>query len=175
LQGLTKNKIIPTSTDRGVAFLNFKTNKLLFTIDGPWAIKELNESHVHYGISTLPLFKNKISRPFVGVQGFMIRRSSKEKLLAKEFIEKYLMGKTSMENFYKFDNRLPARMDVLDLLALSNEQVKVLKESVASGIPMPNIPQMGSVWGAMGKAFSLSLEQGLDPKKSLDQVIGQVQ
>lgn len=174
LQGLNTKGIIPSSTDRGIAFENFKSNKLAFMIDGPWAIKDLNESKINYGIAVLPTFKGKVARPFVGVHGFMVRRSSKNKLRAKEFIEKFLLSKKGITTFYKFDNRAPARIDVLTELSKSDPKVEILRKSAENGIAMPNIPQMGSVWTAMGKALSLSLEQKMPAKDALNLVVNQI-
>lgn len=174
LQGLNTKGIIPSSTDRGIAFENFKSNKLAFMIDGPWAIKDLNESRVNYGIAVLPTFKGKIAKPFVGVHGFMVRRSSKNKLRAKEFIEKFLLSKKGITTFYKFDNRAPARIDVLTELSKSDPKVEILRKSAENGVAMPNIPQMGSVWTAMGKALSLSLEQKMPAKEALNLVVNQI-
>lgn len=174
LQGLNTKGIIPSSTDRGIAFENFKSNKLAFMIDGPWAIKDLNESRVNYGIAVLPKFKGKVAKPFVGVHGFMVRRSSKNKLRAKEFIEKFLLSQKGITTFYKFDNRAPARIDVLTELSKSDPKVEILRKSAENGVAMPNIPQMGSVWTAMGKALSLSLEQKMPAKEALNLVINQI-
>ncbi len=174
LQGLNTKGLIPSSTDRGIAFENFKSNQLAFMIDGPWAIKDLNESGVNYGIAVLPKFKNSITKPFVGVHGFMVRRSSKNKLRAKEFIEKFLLSKKGITTFYKFDNRAPARLDVLSELSKSDPKVEILRKSAENGVAMPNIPQMGSVWTAMGKALSLSLEQKMPAKEALNLVVNQI-
>lgn len=174
LQGLNTKGLIPSSTDRGIAFENFKSGKLAFMIDGPWAIKDLNESGVNYGIAVLPTFKNKVSKPFVGVHGFMVRRSSKNKLRAKEFIEKFLLSKSGIATFYKYDNRAPARNDILTELSKSDPKVEILRKSAENGVAMPNIPQMGSVWTAMGKALSLSLEQKMPAKESLNLVVNQI-
>jgi maltose/maltodextrin transport system substrate-binding protein len=175
LKHLSTTGLIPTSTDRGIAFEHFKKNQLMFMIDGPWAIKDLNESQIHYQIAPLPTLKNQTARPFVGVQGFMIRRSSQQKLLAKEFIETYLISKTAVQEIYKFDPRLPARIDVLAELAEKNQQVMTLKQSVESGIAMPNIPQMSLIWSAMGKAMSLCFEQNYSPTDAMKLVTAQKQ
>lgn len=174
LQSLSSEGLIPSSTDRGISFLNFKEGKLAFTIDGPWAIKDLDASKVNYGVAVLPTFKNKVAKPFVGVHGFMIRRSGQNKLRAKEFIEKYLLSKKGIELFYRFDNRAPARIDALNELSAKDPRLMTLKKSAENGVAMPNIPQMGSVWNAMGKALSLSLEQKISPKQSLELVLPQI-
>lgn len=174
LQGLNSNGLIPSSTDRGIAFENFKAQKLAFTIDGPWAIKDLEAAKVPYGIAVLPTFKGKVAKPFVGVHGFMIRRSSTNKLRAKEFVEKYLMSKNAIKLFYQYDNRAPSRVDVLNELGATDKNLETLKMSAQNGVAMPNIPQMSSVWAAMGKALSLSLEQKMPAKESLNLVVEQI-
>lgn len=174
LQKLNTEGLIPSSTDRGIAFEHFKAGKLAFMIDGPWAIKDLDASKINYGIAVLPTFKNSIAKPFVGVHGFMLRRSSKNKLYAKEFAEKYLLSSKGINLFYKFDNRAPARIDVLNDLSKTDERLAILKKSAERGVAMPNIPQMASVWSAMGKALSLSLEQKMSAKDALNQVVGQI-
>jgi maltose/maltodextrin transport system substrate-binding protein len=174
LQGLNTKGLVPSSTDRGIAFENFKGNRLAFMIDGPWAIKDLEAAKIPYGVAVLPTFKGKVAKPFVGVHGFMIRRSSDNKLRAKEFIEKYLMSKNGIKLFYKYDNRAPARVDVLNELGAQDPNLEVLKKSAENGVAMPNIPQMSSVWSAMGKALSLSLEQKMPAKESLNLVIQQI-
>lgn len=174
LQNLSETGLVPTSTDRGISFQNFKEGKLAFTIDGPWAIKDLDASKVNYGIGVLPTYKNQVAKPFVGVHGFMIRRSSQNKLYAKELIEKYLLSPKGIGLFYQFDNRAPARVDVLNELSAKDERLGILKKSAENGVAMPNIPQMGSVWNAMGKALSLSLDQKMAPKESLRLVLPQI-
>ena len=174
LQELNTKGLIPSSTDRGIAFENFKAQKLAFMIDGPWAIKDLEAAKVPYGIAILPTFKGKVSKPFVGVHGFMIRRSSTNKLRAKEFIEKYLISKAGIKLLYQYDNRAPSRVDVLSELGAQDKNLVTLSQSAANGVAMPNVPQMASVWAAMGKALSLSLEQKMPAKDSLNLVVEQI-
>ncbi len=37
------------------------------TINGPWAWSNIDKSKVNYGVTLLPTFKGKPSKPFVGV------------------------------------------------------------------------------------------------------------
>lgn len=59
-----------------------------------------------------------------------------------------------MYKLYLGDPRLPARKDVLELVK-DNPDVVAFTQSAANGIPMPNVPQMASVWGAMNDALNL--------------------
>ena len=174
LQALTREGIVPTSTDRGVAISKFKNGQNAITIDGPWSIKELDESKIPYKMAALPTLNGKPAKPFVGVQGFMIRRTSKQKLASKILIEEFLLSKRAQKLFYEFDKRVPARIDALDELSLEDKKLSILKTVAMNGTAMPNVPQMGSVWGAMGKALSLGLEQSMEAQKALDSVIDQI-
>jgi len=174
LKRLKESGLIPSSIDRGISFEKFKLGKLAYTIDGPWAVKDLESASVPYKMSPLPTLYGKPSKPFVGVHGFMIRRSSKNKLLAKELIEKYFLSPKGMKTFYQFDHRAPAHKRVLAELSQVDSKLDVYKRSAEVGVAMPNIPQMGSVWGAMGKALSLVLEQNKASRESLNQARDQI-
>lgn len=174
LARLKKSELIPSSIDRGIAFEKFKAGNLAYMIDGPWAIKDLEAAKVPYRISILPTLNQKPAKPFVGVHGFMIRRSSENKLLAKELIEKYFLSPKGMKIFYQFDNRAPTHMEVLSELSKSDSKLDIYKKSAEVGVAMPNVPQMGSVWGAMGKALSLVLEQNKSSRDTLEQARAEI-
>ncbi len=157
IHSLKTKGIVPESTDRSNAFSKMKEGKLAMTIDGPWAINDLKNNKIDYGIVPIPLLNGKRPRPFVGVHGFIIRRSSKNKDLAKILIEDYLVTKKGVLELYKADPRGPARIDAVEALSNSNPDLKAFMESAKYGVPMPNIPAMGAVWSAMGNAISLTI------------------
>ncbi len=160
LRKFVKDGHIPESTNRSIAFEQMKKGKLGMTIDGPWALKDLRKSGIDYGISVIPTFNGKTPRPFVGVHGFIIRRSSKNKDLAKELIENYLVNKSGALKLYKADPRGPSRKDVLAELK-SDKDLQAFVESAKNGIPMPNVPAMSAVWSSVGSA----LQQIIQGKK----------
>ena len=152
LRRLVTEKVIPESTDRSIAFNLFNKGELPFTIDGPWAVNELKKAKIDFGVAPLPRVGTGIPKPFVGVHGFIIRRSSSNRDIAIEFIENYIMTKRGIRTLYDSDPRTPARKDVVEDL----KDDKILQGFLASakrGVPMPNVPQMGAVWGAMGSAL----------------------
>ena len=60
------------------------------TINGP-GHGIISKAPVNYGVTLLPTFKGKPSKPFVGVLSAGINAASPNKELAKEFIENYLL------------------------------------------------------------------------------------
>lgn len=172
LKDLTKEGIISTSTNRNIAFEKMLKGKLVATIDGPWAIKDLERAGIPYQVDPLPSLGKQASRPFVGTHGFIIRRSSENKDLAKELIEKYLVTAEGLATLYEEDPRGPSRPDTLEILKnkLSEKELENLKafsQSAAQGIPMPNISAMGPVWNSMGAALELILQKDHNTKLTL--------
>jgi maltose/maltodextrin transport system substrate-binding protein len=174
INSLVKEKIIPSSIDRSIAFEKMKSGQLAATIDGPWAIKDLREANIDIGVAPIPTLGGMVPKPFVGTHGFIIRRSSKNKELAKEFIENYLVTKKGIHTLYKEDPRGPSRKDVMEELALSDDILNSFMDSAKNGLPMPNVPQMGAVWGSMGDALLLSVKGKVSPEKALGNAVNQI-
>jgi len=178
IKSLKDQEIVPGSTDRSAAFTKMKEGKLAMTIDGPWALNELKQNNVSYGIAPIPTLNGKQPRPFVGTHGFIIRRSSKNKDLAKVLIEQYLVSKKGILALYQADPRGPSRADAIAELSKDNVDLRQFMESAKNGVPMPNIPAMGAVWNAMGSALMLTITGKELPKKALEhaktQILSQV-
>ena len=174
LNKLIQQKIIPPSTDRGIAFNLFKKGKLAMTIDGPWAINDLKKSGTPFKVIPLPKLYGKSLRPLVGSHGFMIRKSSPNKDLAKELIERYLITKDGIRTLFKEDPRSPSRHDTLAEVSKTYPHLKAFIMSAKNGIPMPNIPQMGAVWSSMGTALNLAFNQRENTDKALENAVLQI-
>ncbi len=170
---LVKEDVVPESTDYSVAFNLMKKGQLAANINGPWSMSDLIKSRIDFGVAPLPKYKGSRPRPFVGVHGFIIRRSSQKKELAKELVENYLMTKEGIMSLYKLDPRGPSRKDVAAELK-DDKYLQAFLESAASGIPMPNVPQMGAVWGAMGTALRFIITGKKSSQEALDVAVEQV-
>ena len=174
LKSLIDKKVVPISTDRGIAFGKMKEGKLALTIDGPWSINDLEKSKINYGIAPIPSIAGESAKPFVGTHGFIIRRSSKKKALAKELIENYLVSKEGIITLYKEDPRGPSRKDALEVLAKDYPNLTSFFKSAENGIPMPNVPEMGAVWGAMGNSMDLIFSGRMKTQEGLDLAVKQI-
>ncbi|MGS8713307.1 maltose/maltodextrin ABC transporter substrate-binding protein MalE, partial [Salmonella enterica subsp. enterica serovar Infantis] len=75
--------------------------------NGPWAWSYIDKSKVNYGVTLLPTFKVKPSKPFVGVLSAGINAASPNKELEKEFLENYLLTDQGLEAVNK-DKQLGA-------------------------------------------------------------------
>ncbi|MFN4191098.1 MAG: maltose ABC transporter substrate-binding protein, partial [Pseudothermotoga sp.] len=81
------------------------------------------------------------------------------------FLINYIAKRDTMYRIYLADPRLPARKDVLELVK-DNPDVVAFTMSAGNGIPMPNVPQMGFVWGAMDDALNLVVNGRATPAEA---------
>ncbi|MNI05756.1 Cyclodextrin-binding protein precursor [compost metagenome] len=71
--------------------------------------------------------------------------------------------------------QMPPRTKLLDNEKInSNEIIKGFLEQAAVSVPMPNIPEMEPVWGAMNNAFTVIWDEDTDPKVVLDKAVKQI-
>jgi arabinogalactan oligomer/maltooligosaccharide transport system substrate-binding protein len=131
----------------------FLKGQAAFWITGPWEADTLKQSGLRFRIVQLPKIKFR-SVPFLGVQGFMVTRYSNTHgvgSLAKDLVASYIMRAASQRALAAANGRFPAN-------TVAGKQVRdsVLAQfgrAGQGGVPMPNIPQMSSVWEELGGAW----------------------
>ncbi len=144
----------------------FKTGKAAFIITGPWFLTDVRKSDVKdkYGIAKIPTMKNT-PRPFVGAQGFMINKFSKNADLAKAFLTDYVATDDTMQALFEADPRVPAWLPIQK--NVKDADLAVFAQSIADGDPMPAIPAMNSVWASAANAYTLTLQGKGDPAQNM--------
>jgi maltose/maltodextrin transport system substrate-binding protein len=130
--------------------------KLAMMISGPWDWPNLMKSGIDFGVVPMPGINGKLGKAFVGVQVAYINRSSPNRDLAKEFLEKYAFTK---ESLCALDHvkpiGIPAMISLYDVLSRNNPLLSEMKRCVDEGEVMPNIPQMGKFWTSVAAALEL--------------------
>lgn len=138
------------STDYDTAKNLFLDGSAPFWITGPWELGALrDQTDVNFDVAIIPQIGPNPVQPFTGAQGFFISAFSENKLLAQSFLLDYVATDDVMQALYDADPRGTAWVAVQDGLT-DDPQVQTFAQSAANGIPMPNIPEMGSVWGPLG-------------------------
>ncbi|MEZ5220495.1 MAG: extracellular solute-binding protein [Ilumatobacteraceae bacterium] len=141
-----------------VASTNYDTAKNLFLegkaaawITGPWELGAMRDQTdvANWDVALIPQIGDAPTQPFVGAQGFFLSSFSEKALEAQSFLLDFLATDETMQALYDADPRGTAWVSVQAGLS-SDPQVQVFDASAANGIPMPNIPQMASVWGPLG-------------------------
>ena len=123
----------------------------------PWARGDA--SAVNYGVGLIPQFDGNAATPFVGVRGAMVSSFSEKQVLAQSFILDFFATVEVQQAMYESDPRLPATKSLFAIVEAADPIAAVFAASAADGIPMPNIPEMGSVWGPFGDALLIIRDQ----------------
>lgn len=149
---------IMASTNYDTAKNLFLEGKQPFWVTGPWERGTLNDSDLNWTVVKLPTINGSTPAPFVGVQGVFLSAFAPNAVVAQSFLADYVATTDVQRALYDADPRNPATQSVLDQLA-DDVVVATFTLSGADGIPMPNVPEMGSVWGAGGDNL-LALRNG---------------
>jgi maltose-binding protein MalE len=120
-----------------------------FWLTGPWEIGALQDSGLNWGVTKLPTMEGNVPGPFVGAHGFFLSAFSENKLVAQSFLLDFINTTETMMALYGEDPRPPAHTGAFALIS-DDPVVATFALSAADGVPMPNIPEMGSVWGPLG-------------------------
>ncbi|NLG83048.1 MAG: maltose ABC transporter substrate-binding protein, partial [Firmicutes bacterium] len=172
LLDLIKKGIMPTGVDYPTMMALFKEGKLGMMVTGPWAFGEVRAAKVNYGFTKIPTIDGKQPKPFVGVQGFMISSFSKNKILAKAFLNEFVATKETMQALFAKDPRPSAYLPVAT--AIKDPDIAGVFASAEEGIPMPAIPEMASVWTAWSNALELIWSGKQTPQQALDEAVAQI-
>ena len=133
----------------------FLTGKVPYYVTGPWFVSDIKKSGVKYAISAFPQIVPGIkSAPFLGVQGFMVTKFSSThgvESLAKDLVASYMARPASQLALAAANGRFPANTTAG--AQVKDADLKAFGKASVGGVPMPNIPQMASVWGDLGAAW----------------------
>jgi arabinogalactan oligomer/maltooligosaccharide transport system substrate-binding protein len=70
---------------------------------------------------------------------------------------------------------LPANKEVAEDPKVKSDEVTIaFLEQFANSVPMPAIPEMGSVWNPITAAITEIWDEGKDVKASLDKAVNQI-
>ena len=153
-----KEGLINSKVDYNTAKNAFLKKQAAFWITGPWESDTLKSSGIKFKIIQLPKIKFA-AVPFLGVQGMMVTKYATDHgldALAKDFVSSYMMKSSAQLDLANNNGRTPANI-VAQKGYKDPVQAQFGKASVG-GVPMPNIPQMGSVWTDFGQAWVKSTQ-----------------
>ncbi|MFE1644542.1 extracellular solute-binding protein [Microbacterium sp. P01] len=169
-QGAAGTGIISTTVDYDTNNELFNTGKAAYTIQGPWAIASFADVNVK--VNPIPSAGGQTAAPFVGVQGFYLSSESKNALLAQEFLVNYMATEDAQRALYDADPRIPAWTDLATEVS-SDPIIGGFVASSKNGVPMPSIPEMGSVWD-LWNAAQVQIIGGADPVSTWNTMVQQV-
>ena len=163
-----KEGLINSKVDYDTAKNAFLKKQAAFWITGPWESNSLADSGLKYKIVQLPRIVPKYrAAPFLGVQGFMVTKFAGQHgvaSLAKDLVGSYMMGTGAQVTLAAANGRYPANINAGK--RVTDGVLKQFGAASQGGVPMPNIPQMASVWSELGGAWVKSTKgSGATPAK----------
>jgi len=145
--------LINSKVDYGTAKDAFLKQKAAFWITGPWESDTLKGSGLSVRVIQVPKIKCA-AVPFLGVQGFLVTKYATAhgvSSLAKDLVARYMMGAASQRDLAAANSRFPANTTAGK--RVTDPLLAQFGRAGKGGVPMPNIPQMASVWGELGGAW----------------------
>jgi arabinogalactan oligomer/maltooligosaccharide transport system substrate-binding protein len=155
--------------DYETAHALFETGEIPFLMAGPWALDRIRASGVPYAVAD---YFPGDGAPFLGVQGFMVNPFSENTLLAQAFLTEFVATEDLMQLLYETGLRPSAFKSVL--ATTDDPDLKAMGEAGASAMPMPNIPEMGSVWSAADNGITLAVTGEQTPEEAMTDAAEQV-
>jgi arabinogalactan oligomer/maltooligosaccharide transport system substrate-binding protein len=145
--------LINSKVDYGTAKDAFLKQKAAFWVTGPWESDTLKGSGLNFRIVQVPKIKCA-AVPFLGVQGFLVTKYATAHgvtSLAKDLVARYMMGAAAQQDLAAANSRFPANKTAGK--RVTDPVLAQFGRASKGGVPMPNIPQMASVWGELGGAW----------------------
>ena len=140
--------------DGGAAQNAFLKGQTAFWVTGPWNADTLRKSGLSFKIIQVPAIA-QASVPFLGVQGFMVTKFATAHNVdsaAKDLVTNFMAKPSAQTQLAAANGRPPANIKAK--VGLQSDTI-LAQFRIASkgGVPMPNIPQMDSVWSDLGQAW----------------------
>ncbi|MCP3742155.1 extracellular solute-binding protein [Rossellomorea sp. BNER] len=174
-EGLFPNGIIGENGGSAMDGL-FNEGKVASVMNGPWSFQGYKDAGIEIGVSALPPFENgEHMKTFMGVKGWHVSGYSKNKEWAQKFIEFVTEDENAKLRFEQTQEVPPNTALIDDPAIADNEGAKAVAEQSQYGVPMPNIPEMGSVWEPMATALQTVVTGKAEPQKALDEAVKQIQ
>jgi arabinogalactan oligomer/maltooligosaccharide transport system substrate-binding protein len=145
--------LINAKVDSSTAQNAFLKKQAAFWITGPWNIDTLKKAGLKFRVIQVPPIVNA-AVPFLGVQGFLVTKYAADHgndAAAKDLVASYMMTPAAQLQLAAANNRYPANVEAGKKVA--DPYLAQFGKASKGGVPMPNIPQMNSVWQDLGGAW----------------------
>ncbi|MCK9793214.1 maltose ABC transporter substrate-binding protein [Isoptericola sp. 4D.3] len=170
-QGAEGNLSIDISYD--IAVEAFAKGQSPFVIGGPWMLEQFQD--LDLAVDPIPAPGDEPAQPFVGVQGFYVSAQSANALVANDFLVNYMSTSEAQTALFEAGGRPPALVEAADA-ASADPLVAGFREVGAQAVPMPSIPEMGSVWSFWGVTeASIISGKADDPVKAWDKMVSDIE
>ncbi len=147
----------------------FARGEVAMMITGPWAWDNARKAKVDFEVAPVPaVIPGHPSKSFVGVLGCMVAAPSRNKDIAREFIERHLLEVAGLKTI-SADVSLGTPANKAYFAELSADpRIRATMDIARAGEPLPNIPELGRFFPAMDAALEAITQGRQSPKDALD-------
>jgi maltose/maltodextrin transport system substrate-binding protein len=168
LQGLVRSGVLPKGAGYSEMEGAFNRGEIAMMISGPWAWDNVKKSRIDFGVAPLPAVNGHEPKPFVGVLGCMIAAPSRNKDLARDFLENHVLALAGLRAINAaVPLGTPANKAYFAELR-SDPHIAATMDNARRGEPVPNIPEVGKFWTAMDAALEAITNMRQSPQDALD-------
>ncbi len=160
--------LIPTGVDYGVADGLFIDGALAMIYNGPWAVPNYRDAGINFEVLPVPATASGQSfSGFMGVQGILMNEFSSNKVDGANFA-KWLTRPAAQVSLANLTAKIPSSNAAAAQVS-DDPTIAGFAAALSNAVPMPNIPEMGNVWGPMGDALSQILDNA---DSDVDSILG---
>ena len=164
LAQMGKDGVLSLNISPDIAKDQFVKKQSPFFLTGPWNLEAIKTAGIKYAIDPVPPAGDQDAAPFVGVQGFAMSAKSTNAVATQKFLVEYVGSQSTQEALFKEGNRAPANKAAFET-AKADTDVAGFGAVGSAGVPMPNVPAMGSVWADWGQTQATIIGgKAADPK-----------
>ncbi|MGZ4289783.1 MAG: sugar ABC transporter substrate-binding protein [Gaiellaceae bacterium] len=146
-----KEGLLNSKTDYSTCDTAFTKSKTPFWITGPWAVSDIQKAGIKFKVVQVPAIA-KPSVPFLGVNGMMVTKFATTHNVdsaAKDLVTNFFSTPSAQTQLAAAGGRAPANIKA----KATDPVLAQFGAAGKGGVPMPNIPQMSSVWSDLGAAW----------------------
>ncbi|PZU49756.1 MAG: maltose ABC transporter substrate-binding protein [Microbacterium sp.] len=161
-QGDTGTKVLNLNLSGDLAKEAFNAGKSPYFLTGPWNVADAQAAGIDVSVDAIPSAGGQAAQPFAGVQAFFLSAKSSNALIANEFLVNYIATADVQTALFEAGGRPSALTESFEA-AQSDPIVAGFATVGANAVPMPSIPEMGSVWDDWGKTEAALIKGSADP------------
>ncbi|WP_186370673.1 sugar ABC transporter substrate-binding protein [Shouchella miscanthi] len=146
----------------------FNEGNLAYRISGPWDVRNHESAGVNFGVAPLPLLENgEAPQSFSGIKAYYVNSYS-EYPKAATLLAQFASSEEMLLKRYEMTGQLPPVKALVENELIQQDEISTaFLEQALQAVPMPNMPEMISVWGPMQVAYTSIWNDGTDPEKAL--------
>lgn len=159
LERMMKEGLMPAGSGYPEMEAAMAQGRVAMMINGPWSWVNLKRVGMDFGIAKIPMVNGKASSPFVGIKGVVINRATKQREIAIEFVEHYMLSIEGLRLINKTEPIGAAASKSYFQELAQDPRIAGIMESARDGLPTPSNPEMGRFWAAL-KSSLITLTDG---------------